>query len=293
MDRLAGTLPGGWWNADGQRVRAVEVRALTGGDEEFLAHGDGHDAAARVSDLLARCTVHLGGGTPVPAEIVRQLVVADREYLLLLVRQVTFGDRVHAELVCPWSDCGERSSLEFAVSDLPVHESPDPAAAYALALLESVEGSSEVVFRLPTGADQEDLSPRATRDEAGALAALLRRCLLRIGGEQPPSPESVDALGPRARAEIEAEMERVAPRVERTIDTSCAECGRAFVAPFDLHRFFFGELRTDRDLLYREVHALAFHYHWGEPDIMAMARPKRQTYLDLLAEEIDRLNDEA
>jgi hypothetical protein len=61
--------------------------------------------------------------------------------------------------------------------------------------------------------------------------------------------------------------------------------------PFDLQRFFFGELRTDSELLYRQVHYLAYHYHWAEPEIMAMPRTKRQKYIELLAGEIERLND--
>jgi len=48
--------------------------------------------------------------------------------------------------------------------------------------------------------------------------------------------------------------------------------------PFDIHRFVLGELRTDRDLLYREVHYLAYHYHWSEQEIMAMTRDKRQRF---------------
>jgi hypothetical protein len=290
MDRLAGVLPGGWWDACGRLHRDVVVRALTGADEELLAAAKATDAAARVTDLLVRSLVRLGDLEPVPAEIVRGLLVADRDHLLLLVRRLTFGDRVHAELVCPWPECGERVSLEFAITDLPVHAAAAPAPDYTLAV-PTADGPREVVFRLPTGGDQEELSPWAARDEAGALTALLRRCVLRIDAAAQPAPEQVDALGPRARAALEAEMERVAPRVERTVDTVCAECGRGFVAPFDLHRFFFGELRTDRGVLYREVHHLAFHYHWSEPDIMAMARPKRRAYLDLLAEEIDRYND--
>jgi hypothetical protein len=64
-----------------------------------------------------------------------------------------------------------------------------------------------------------------------------------------------------------------------------------FAAPLDLRRFFFGELRADRDLLYREVHYLAYYYHWSEPEILAMPRSKRRTYLELLGEEIEGLDD--
>ena len=42
--------------------------------------------------------------------------------------------------------------------------------------------------------------------------------------------------------------------------------------------------------LYREVHYLAYHYHWSESEIMAMTRDKRHTYIDVLADEIDGLN---
>ena len=86
-------------------------------------------------------------------------------------------------------------------------------------------------------------------------------------------------------------MERVTPKIELNIETDCSECGRAFVVPFDVHHFFFGELRTDSELLYRQVHYLAYHYHWSEHEIMAMPRNKRQMYVELLADEIERLNN--
>ena len=58
------------------------------------------------------------------------------------------------------------------------------------------------------------------------------------------------------------------------MEATCADCGREFSAPFDLQRFFFGELRLTGDFLYREVHYLAYHYHWSEREIMAMtSRP--------------------
>ena len=63
-----------------------------------------------------------------------------------------------------------------------------------------------------------------------------------------------------------------------------------FSTPVDLHRFFFGELRTDNELLYQEVHYLAYHYHWSEAEIMAMPRTKRALYLDVLSGEIERMN---
>jgi hypothetical protein len=38
--------------------------------------------------------------------------------------------------------------------------------------------------------------------------------------------------------------------------------------------------------LYREVHLLAFFYHWSEAEIMGMTAKKRHLYLDLLTEAL-------
>ena len=88
-------------------------------------------------------------------------------------------------------------------------------------------------------------------------------------------------------------MQTVAPQVDLVMEAVCAECGREFDAPFDLQDFFFGELRVTSDLLRREVHYLAFHYHWSEHEIMEMPRDRRSRYIAVLAEEIERINDSA
>jgi hypothetical protein len=282
MGGLRGTLPGGYWDPDGTLHREFELVELTGREEELLAESGRRESASLVSVVLSRCVRSIGRVSPVPEDVARRLLVADRLYLLLQLRRATFGDRVHADLFCPWPDCGERVSLAFSIDAIPVEEPAERAPAYTM-WLSGEAGGGEVEFRLPTGGDQEELSPWLAHDEAQALMRLLARCVRR--------PSGVDALSPLARAEIEARMAEVAPRIEQTVEARCAGCGRSFSAPLDIHRFFFGELRADPDLLYREVHYLAYHYHWSEAEIMAMTRDRRRRYMDVLAGEIERLND--
>ncbi|WP_158497826.1 DUF6760 family protein [Pseudoxanthomonas suwonensis] len=42
---------------------------------------------------------------------------------------------------------------------------------------------------------------------------------------------------------------------------------------------------TDLERLYEETHVLAMHYHWSEPQILALPRSKRQRYLALIARQ--------
>jgi hypothetical protein len=296
MDGMTGTLPGGYWDSDGVLHRDFELCVLTGRDEELLAQMSQSETASLVSTVLSRTVRRMGTISPMTEDIARQLLIADRQYLLLKLRQCTFGNTVRADVFCPWAECGRRVSMDFKIDDLPVVESTERAPFYTLTLSPEAfgykEGGSqcEVSFRLPNGADQEAVSPLLQRNEAEAASLLLTRVIRRMGASTSHSYEDVAAMSSAARSEIEAEMERVAPKVETNLETVCPECGRTFAVPFDLQRFFFGELRTDLDLLYRQVHYLAYHYHWGEPEIMSMAGSKRQRYIELLADEIERLN---
>lgn len=300
MDNLTVFLPGGYVDGSGVVHREVELTPLTGREEELLAAQQRREVASLVTTVLQRCIQRLGTISPITEEVIRNLLIADRQYLLLKLRELTLGDYVRATLCCPWPDCGKKIMVSFTINDIPVTESVNKGSIYRMELSPEAtfvaEGGDiyrEITFRLPNGGDQELISPILVQNEAQALTLLLQRCLHSIGSLQHPNQDVVDQLSPLARMEIEQQMEAVAPKVELTMESKCPECGRDYGVPFEIQHFFFGELRTSRDLLYREVHYLAYHYHWSEQEIMDLPRQKRRTYIEILAEEIEKLNNVA
>jgi hypothetical protein len=296
-DQITCRLPGGYIDNDGLLHQEAEAAPLCGREEEILAEGKTHSSAALVTTLLSRCVRRIGTISPVPEELVRSLLVADRQYLLLKVREVTFGDHVNASIFCPWPDCGKSVDIDFSTKDIPIKESIRKGPTFTMELSseaslkdENGQVHREIIFRLPHGGDQEMISPLLENNEAVAMTALLRSCILALGGQKNIDEELINRLSPLARLEIEREMESVAPKVEMTMEAACPECGRKFSIPFDLQDFFFGEFRMSRDLLEREVHYLAYHYHWSEREIMEMTRDKRRRYIDVLVDEIERMN---
>jgi hypothetical protein len=298
-DHLMALLPGGYVDLDGTLQREVELAPFTGREEELLAGRQQRgESAALVTTVLQRCIRRLGTISPVSEDVTRGLLAADRQYLLLKLRELTLGDHIRATLCCPWPDCGKKVMVSFSTNAIPVVESVDKGPLYRMELSPEAafvatdgEYYREIIFRLPNGGDQEALAPVLDQNEARALTLLLQRCICSIGPVDDPDEEAISRLSPLARLEIEQQMERVAPKVELTMESQCPECGRDYAAPFDLQDFFFGELRTSRDLLYREVHYLAYHYHWSEREIMELPRQKRRAYIELLAEEIEKLNN--
>ena len=295
MDQITCLLPGGYLDEQGTRHQYVELTPLNGRVEALVASSP--RGPALVTQLLSHCIQCIGAVAPSTA-IIGQLLVADRQYLLLKLRQATLGSQTFMTLSCPQPSCGHKMDVDFMIDDVPVAipAAIKPCYSMELSLAAAfVDANSEtqrtIVFRLPNGTDQEVLAPllAESRDEEAATL-LLQRCIQRLGPQQEPDQEQISRLSALARWEIEQAIEATAPRVELMMEGECPECAYPFAAPFDLETFFFGELGASINLLYREVHYLAYHYHWSEREIMDMPRAKRRRYIEVLADEIERMN---
>lgn len=263
---VAVTLPVGAPHPD------AELRPLTGEDEAWLLDlGSSLLPARRTTLLLHRCLSRLGPLAPVPVEAVRSLPVGDREALLLHLRRLTLGEIVSCVLRCPAPGCGERMDLDLRVSDLLVAPTAPGQEEH-----EAVLDGCRVRFRLPTGGDQEEAAELAWIDPDAAAELLLRRC---VGEPLEDLPPAVAELLPGLMADLD-------PQAELTLELTCPACGHGFSTIFDAGSHLFQELRNQGLRLYREVHLLAFHYHWSEREILEMPGRKRRLYLELLAEAL-------
>jgi hypothetical protein len=261
-------LPGGLAFDDGPPLKTAVLRPVHGFEEEWLAHASEAPSAVKVTRLLSACLISLDDQA-VTTELVRRLLVGDRDYLILQLRRLTFGDEVMAVLTCP--ACGEPMDVSFRASEAPVEARTQTASSHGMTLEDRA-----VRFRLPTGGDQEAL---LGMDIDAAADQLLRRCLCDDGG-RPLTDEEREA--------VIARMEQLAPQAELELDLTCPECSHAFIAPFDTTTFFFDEMRINGEQLLREIHALAFHYHWSESEILGLRRSRRRAYLALLNEALKR-----
>lgn len=259
------SLPGGIVAPDGVVLRDLELRPLTGADEEWLAGSIGVPAAYAVSGLLASCIVSADGRAA--GEVAGALLVGDRDYLMLELRRMTLGERLQAVVTCP--ACAKPMDIELGAAEVPVERPVAVAAEYEVEC-----GGRAVRFRLPTGSDQEAV---AAMPLEAAVDALLARCMVSDGGR---------ALSAEEREAVIAAMETAAPRVEVDLDLTCPECSESFVMPFDTSAFFLDEMRMRSDLLLREIHALAFYYHWTEGEILRLTRGRRRAYLSLLSDAV-------
>jgi hypothetical protein len=278
MDFADVEMPGGM-RLEGNWRRDAVLRPLTGRDEAFLLEqGGALTPAARTTAMLARCLRRLGPISTVTTDLVGSLSVGDREALLLHLRRLTLGETMSCVLKCP--ACGEKHDLALYVSELllpsythdcEVHETQVRAGDTAY----------RVRFRLPNGEDQERAAALIASAPEAAAELILRRCVQEIVDEHAGEPAQP---APAAIADALADkMAELDPQAEILLDLVCADCGVSFQMPFDVADYFYQEIRGREGDLHRDVHLLAFHYHWSERDILRLTRRKRMLYLELLS----------
>lgn len=235
-------LPGGVLDG-GEAYRVVRVREPTGRDEEVLSDRRYRSGARLATDLLARLVVGVEGiGRPVDRALVAGMLIGDRDYLLLRLRQMAVGDDVHQVMRCPSAACGERVDVEFRISEIAVRRAGRVQARYPFTLSRPAwpgdESSARGVLRLPTGADQEAVAELADATPGEANTRLLSRVVLSLGERVGMDEEAARELPLRARGEIAAALRRLAPGPDLEIGIRCPHCGADMTYPFDLHDFF-------------------------------------------------------
>ena len=197
------------------------------------------------------------------------LSIGQRDALLLVLRQQTFGSQMEAYAECP--ACGAQLEFNVDVEELLRVHTP----ANSGELTADVEGFA-IRFRLPDSVDLADCVNSGLLQTKG----LLRRCVLEVNRGK----ERIDfeALPESAYFQLEARMAELDPLAEVYIALNCTECGHQFSMLLDILSFLWSELNEQVKRLLNQVHVLAQHYGWREADILAMSPWRRQYYLGMV-----------
>lgn len=263
-------LPGGLLR-DGRLARLVRFRTLTGKLEETLHSLSGGAVSPGFVTNILSIAVESLDGTPVTAQEISDMSVGDRQFLMLRL-SVWLGED-HRWIRGRCEACTKFYDIGFRRSELPVKEAGEGYPNVSVEIR-----NNPVVFRLPSGRDQEATS--SDQPEEDSIRDLLRRCMVSTD-ENGDVTDFIHSLEEEEIGIIDGVMESIAPQVATEIITTCPECGARSVVKLDPYAM----ATPDEGNLYEEVHHLASHYHWSEEDILALTRDRRRLYIDLIDKE--------
>jgi hypothetical protein len=240
----------------------IQLRELAGHDEREVGGASTTDAMALLDGLL----LPVGGEAGQLGS--EDLTAADRDRLLAVVYQRTFGDRIDNTIGC--QRCGQPFEIDFSLQ--AVVDSLEKKGAHPRAKAlggNRFETEAGIAFRVPTGRDERTI---AAVDPSEAEAALLRCCL----------PEDSTAV---SAAVVEELLAEIAPLVELELEARCPECGHTHALQFDIQSYLLQALMGDQKRLTWEIHRLAATYGWSLGEILSLTRRERRSFVELIENE--------
>ena len=160
-------------------IKTVQVKELTGEDEESLARASQSMNAFVFMDRLLRCGVVKIGTEPTSntEKLLSQMTVGDREALILGIRKATYGDKLEVnQWMC--TNCGAVEDLEMEVADIPIVKLHDPANETTFKV--QLRKGAYAQVNLATAADQIATFEKPELTQAQRETILLSRCVQSI-----------------------------------------------------------------------------------------------------------------
>jgi hypothetical protein len=272
-------LPHGLFDEDGVCHRTAVLRPVTGREEMLLAEAEAGAAPRALSELLAGVIDQLGEYDAVDLELAAALTRGDRQFLALHLRAALYGDRIPLIVRCASPACRELSDVDVRISEIAPEGTLPPRPAIEC---ETPDGRAQV--REPTGADDDAVGARGgTRGER--VAHLWSRLVV-LGG-QPLTPGDWSGLPAATRHTIALALADGTRAPELVFLARCPSCAAGLEIVLDPFALLARELRLGGDRLLGEIHALAYHYHWPESEILALPRTRRWRYLQLIGRELE------
>lgn len=221
-------------------LETAEVRELTGNDEEALAKAASGSLFRYLNTIIELGLVSVGGYPATPA-MRNELLIGDRDTILLGIRKATFGNEIEMpEVIC--TKCNRLiGDVTIQLDTIPINElEPRDVREFKIPLRKS---GTFAVVRLPNGADFMTLGKNDKLSPPEQNTVLLSRCVLSINGQSVNgSTVAVNKLGVSDRKKILKFVDNTQPgprydKIEFTHDDSdCGETTSLGINVMDLFR---------------------------------------------------------
>jgi len=220
-------LPCGYLDPEGVLHREVQVREITGYEEDMMSSKSVPDYK-KGGLLIAGCLQRVGTITDprIIAEIPSKLLVGDRTFLVFAIRRATYGDSYPFRDECP--KCSYNGIFSLDLGELEIKTAPDPTKR----LFElDLPSGLKVKFHPLTGAEEETLFKSRGKEEAISLSMLAR---LDVMGDKAPTLRDVQGLVGRDRAALREAFDAVEGGINTSLEMQCPSCSEEFDRELDV-----------------------------------------------------------
>jgi hypothetical protein len=225
-------LPGGYVNAVGEVIKTAEVRELNGRDEEAISKATNLGKA--IMTILNRGTVKIGD-EQAEERLLDQLLIGDRDALLLGILKNTFGKNIEVPAYC--NGCTDEKIVQINIDeDIKFKILTDPVNDRIF----TVKGKSvDYVVKLPNGIVQKEMINNMDKTSAELTTIILENTVVKIGETPVYTKAQVQTLSVSDRRVIVDEINHRAPGPQfDDVTVTCPSCESEVLVPINLGSLF-------------------------------------------------------
>lgn len=229
---------------EGEVIRDAEITPMTGRVRKNIARPDIRRNGARIIDAVLLACVRSIGGKRVDRQVLDELLVGDRDFLTMKIRQASLGGRVSAQMQC--GSCRERIDFEVDLEEVELYPLQEGDCEIAedgrtrFFRIDDPDLGVKAAFRYPAGKDQHAIVPLAQKNPVEANYRMYLLCLEEWNAQTKPFPASFfENLPLNVLDWVDAEFTARMPGPEMEHEVICDLCGTANPMSLEMSDFLF------------------------------------------------------
>lgn len=241
MDENEFYLPVGYRDADGKVHRVVTLTPMTGEVEEAMAEPKLKDNAGKiVTEIIFGIVEKLGSLKKVTKDVIRELTVADRDFILLKNSEVSKASK-ELNYVDSCTLCGKQNEVHTNTGDIPVKNAKDDEVLEITFELKHgyKDGNGNVhktiTVGMPNGTVQERISPLIRVNQASATTMLIHSLTRKLGTLDYVTPEIIKKLTKVDRDLISRKLGELDFGAKLSTTVQCSHCGEDYTSPININ----------------------------------------------------------
>lgn len=238
-------LPCGFVSEEGGFFPYLEVREMTGAEEDILSDRRKVKNGSAINQLLASCCKLLAdqdgnAKLDITEEMARAMTQGDRMAALLWVRKVSYGDKYVFTLKCSNDSCSKKNTFELLLSTLDLVKMKEPLKrVYDVSLPSSKD---TVTFKISTGVEEQKMERMREQNSGKEATINLAARLVSVNGKTVNPIEYLVALTVTDRDAYRKAVEAVEGGIKTRIegpDFECRSCGQDLSTDLPIQESFF------------------------------------------------------
>lgn len=212
----------------GEVIKSVEMQEMTGHEEDLLADQSKQASGDLIDEVVARCIVKLGSiERPRPSrdkffmKHVQSLLMTDKTFLLIRLRQLSLGDDMVFSATCP-SCKHNHPRVTINLNDLKVTEMEDPTQREWTITLPA--SKKVVTLKAMDGIDGQRARKLMKQNKSDLVSAAMFVRVKDIDGKKLNSVSELKNLSVRDRDYIRQHLTKGEGGIDTTVEVQCEAC---------------------------------------------------------------------